>query len=216
MARALFVLVLMFAFDASGKPVEMPVPGALDLATLAAVELERGDLWVRDGVIHAPRGIRLASAGPELMMMLPVMLDAPLVCRAADGREFRVTVQALAGRQLLLDVRAPDEAPPRPEAPLQGTYVLAGMAVDGLATDLAMPPLRLLPDGSYQMGRARGHFEQVPRWLSLDGYYQSWGRAEIAEGGEQLFFRFKRGAHTVKAVLQRVEEVPERALVASP
>ncbi len=216
MARAFFVLLVLFAFDAAGKPVELPVPGALDLATLAAAELDRGDLAVKDGVIRAPHGIRFASAGPELLMLLPVVLDAPLLCRAADGREFRVTVLASAGQQLLLDVRAPGEAPPPPPAPLQGTYVLAGMAVDGLATDLAMPPLRLLPDGSYQMGRARGRFDQEPRWLALDGYYQAWGRAEIAEGGERLFFRFKRGAHTVQAVLQRVDEVPERTLVARP
>lgn len=216
MARVLFVLLVLLAFDVYGKPVEMPVPGALDLSSLAPAEPGRGDLSVRDGIIRAPNGIRLASAGPERLMLLPLVLDAPLLCRAADGREFRVTVLASAGRQLLLDVLEPGESPPKQAAALQGTYVLAGMAVDGLSTDLAMPPLRLLADGHYQMGRARGRFDQQPRWLALDGYYQAWGRAEIAEGGEQLLFRFRRGAHTVQAVLQRVDEVPERTLVATP
>jgi hypothetical protein len=216
MARAFFVLLVLFAFEAWGKPVEMPVPGGLDLATLSPAEPDRGDLSVKDGVIRAPNGIRLASAGPERLLMLPLVLEAPLLCRAADGREFQVTVLASAGRQLLLEVLAPGEAPPKPAPALQGTYVLAGMAVDGLATDLAMPPLRLQADGSYRMGRARGRFDQQPRWLALDGYYQAWGRAEIADGGERLLFRFRRGARTVQAVLQRVDEVPERTLVATP
>lgn len=216
MARALFVLVVLFAYDAFGKPVELPVPGALDLATLAPAELGRGDLSVQDGVLRAPAGIRLASAGPERLMLIPLVLDAPLLCRAADGREFRITVLADAGRTLMLDVLAPGEAPAKPAAALQGTWVLSAMSLDGMATDMAMPPLRLNPDGSYQLGSARGRFDQETRWLSLDGHYEAWGRAEIAEGGERLHFRFRRGAHLVKAELQRVEEVPERALVATP
>src|SRR5947208_693910 len=132
MARALFVLVLFFAYDAFGKPVEMPIPGALDLATLAPAELGHGDLSVQDGVIRAPQGIRLASAGPERLMLVPLVLAAPLLCRAADGREFRVTVLADAGHTLMLDVLAPGDAPPGPTAALQGTYVLAAMSLDGL------------------------------------------------------------------------------------
>ena len=89
MARALFVLVVLFAFDAFGRPVEMPVPGSLDLSTLAPVELGHGDLSIQDGLIRAPAGIRLASAGPERLMLVPLVMDAPLLCRAADGREFR-------------------------------------------------------------------------------------------------------------------------------
>src|SRR6187549_2035166 len=106
MARAFFVLVVLFAFDAYGKPVEMPVPGALDLSTLAPAELGHGDLSIQDGVIRAPAGIRLASAGPERLMLIPLVLEAPLLCRAADGREFRVTVLADAGQSLMLDVVA--------------------------------------------------------------------------------------------------------------
>jgi len=216
MARVLFVLVVLFAWDAFGKPVEMPVPGALDLATLAPAELGKGDLSIQDGVIRAPQGIRLASAGPERMMLVPLVLDAALVVLAADGREFRVTVLADAGQTLMLDVAAPSEAAPKPPAALQGTYVLSAMSLDGLPTDMALPPLRLREDGSYQLGSAKGQYDQQPRWLTLDGHYESWGRAEISPDGEQLRFRFRRGAHLVQAVLQRVEEVPERALVATP
>lgn len=216
MARALFVLVVLFAYDAFGKPVEMPVPGALDLAALAPAELGKGDLAIQDGVIRAPQGIRLASAGPERLMLLPLVMDAALVVRAADGREYRVTVLADAGQTMTLDVLAPGEAAPKPLAALQGTYVLAAMSLDGLPTDMALPPLRLREDGSYQLGSARGRFDQQPRWLTLDGHYEAWGRAEISGDGEQLRFRFRRGAHLVQAVLQRVEEVPERALVATP
>src|SRR5262249_30206444 len=141
MARALFVLVLLFAFDAFGKPAELSVPGTLDLATLAPAEPGRGDLSVSGGLLRAPWGIRFASAGPERLLLLPLVMDAPLLCRAADGREYRVTVLADAGSRLLLDVAAPGDAPP-PQAPaLQGTWVLAAMAVDGLATDLSLPPL---------------------------------------------------------------------------
>jgi len=122
---------------------------------------------------------------------------------------------AYAGHEVILEVLGEGESPAPPPA-LRGAYVLSGMAVDGLVTDLSMPPLRLLPDGSYQLGSARGRFQQQPRWLVLDGYYQSWGRAEISGGGEELVFRFRRGGHTVQAVLRRVEEVPERALVATP
>jgi hypothetical protein len=216
MARVLFVLVVLFAYDAFGKPVEMPVPGALDLTTLAPAEIGKGDLSIQDGVIRAPQGIRLASSGPERLLLVPLVMDAPLVVVAADGGEYRVTVLADAGRMLMLDVLAPGEAPPRPVTALQGTYVLAAMSMDGLATDMPMPPLRLREDGSYQLGSARGRFDQQPRWLTLDGHYGSWGRAEIAEGGEQLRFRFRRGSHLVQAVLQRVEEVPQRTLVATP
>jgi hypothetical protein len=216
MARALFVLVVLFAYDAFGKPVEMPVPGTLDLATLAPAAPGRGDLSVQDGVLRAPQGIRLASAGPERLLLLPLVLDAALVVRAADGREYRVTVLADAGQTLMLDVVAPGDAAPKPTGPLQGTWVLAAMSLDGLATDMPLPPLRLREDGSYQLGSARGHFDQEPRWLTLDGHYASWGRAEISPDGEQLLFRFRRGAHLVQAVLQRVEELPERALVATP
>src|SRR5689334_13639703 len=140
MARALFVLVVLFAWDAFGKPVELPVPGALDLAALAPAEPGHGDLFFQEGVIRAPAGIRLASAGPERLLLLPLVLDAPLLCRAADGREFRVTVLADAGRTLMLDVLAPDEAPPKPAAALEGTYVLSAMSLDGVATDMALPP----------------------------------------------------------------------------
>ncbi|HYV47731.1 MAG TPA: hypothetical protein VFA20_22890 [Myxococcaceae bacterium] len=216
MARALFVLVVLFAWDAFGKPVEVSVPGALDLATLAPAELGKGDLSIQDGVLRAPQGIRFASAGPERLMLVPLVMDVALVVRAADGREFRVTVLADAGRTLMMDVAAPGEAAPKPPAQLQGTYVLAAMSLDGLPTDMALPPLRLREDGSYQLGSAKGRWDQEPRWVTLDGYYASWGRAEIAEDGEQLRFRFRRGAHLVQAVLQRVEEVPERALVATP
>jgi len=188
----------------------------LDLATLASTDLGRGDLSIQDGVIRAPQGIRLASAGPERLMLLPLVLDAALVVRAADGREYRVTVLANAGRTLMLDVLAPGEPAPKPLGALQGTYVLAAMSMDGLATDMPLPLLRLREDGSYQLGSARGHFDQQPRWLTLDGHYESWGRAEISADGEQLLFRFRRGAHLVQALLQRVEEVPERALVATP
>src|SRR6185503_4412520 len=124
MARALFVLVVLFAYDAFGKPVELPVPGALDLATLAPAELGKGDLSIQDGVIRAPQGIRLAASGPERMMLVPLVLDAALVVRAADGREYRVTVLADAGRTMTLDVLAPGEAAPKPLTALQGTYVL--------------------------------------------------------------------------------------------
>jgi hypothetical protein len=216
MARALFVLVVLFAYDAFGKPVELSVPGALDLATLASAELGKGDLSIQGGLIRAPQGIRMASAGPDRLFLLPLVMDAPLVVRGADGLEYRVTVLADAGQTLMLDVLAPGEAPPRQAAALQGTYVLAAMSLDGVATDMAMPPLRLREDGSYQLGSARGRYDQQPRWLTLDGHYQSWGRAEIAGDGEQLRFRFRRGAHLIQAVLQKVDEVPERALVATP
>ena len=215
MARALFVLVLLSSFEASGKSLELPVPGSLDLATLAAVEAGKGDLSFSGGLIRAPHGIRMASSGTALLPALPLVMATPLLCRAADGREFQVTVLADAGSRVMLEVHAPGHVPAAMAA-IQGTFVLAGMAVDGLATDLPLAPLRLRPDGTYQLGSARGRFEQKPRWLVLDGYYQAWGPGEIAEGGEMLVFRFRRGGHLVQAVLQRVEEVPERTLVAAP
>jgi len=215
MARALFVLVLVSSFEASGRSLELPVPGALDLATLAVVEVGKGDLSISGGLIRAPHGIRMASSGPAFLPALPLVMDAPLLCRAADGRELQVTVLADAGSRVMLEVRAPGQVPAAPAA-IQGTFVLVGMAVDGLATDLSLPPLRLRPDGTYQLGSARGRFEQRPRWLVLDGYYGAWGPAEIAGGGELLVFRFRRGVHLVQAMLQRVEEAPGRALVASP
>src|SRR5689334_24281602 len=112
MARVLFVLAVLLASNAFGKPVEMPVPGALDLTTLAPAELGKGDLSIQGGVIRAPQGIRLASAGPERLMLVPLVMEAPLVVVAADGREYRVTVMADAGRSLL-DVVAAGGAPPK-------------------------------------------------------------------------------------------------------
>lgn len=216
MARALLVLAaVVLSSTASGKSLEMPLPGALDLASGTPAEPGRGDLSISDGVIRAPMGIRVATSGTsQFQMMVPLMMDVSLICRATDGREFRVKVLADGGDRLMLEVLAPGESP-RQTGPLQGAFILAAMAVDGLPTDMALPPLRLHPDGTYQLGSARGRFEQRPRWLVLDGHYQSWGQAEIAEGGEQLIFRFRRGRHVVQAVLQRVEEVPERALVAT-
>jgi hypothetical protein len=215
MARLLFVAVVLFAFDAFGKVVEVPVPGGLSLEQAAPTPAGQGDLDIGGGVIRAPNGIRMAQGPRQLLLLVPLVMNAPLVARSADGRVFDVTVLADAGKSLLVEVTAAGEAP-RKEGPVAGVYVLVALTVDGVSMDMALPPLRLHADGTYELGAARGRYERRPRWVVLDGHYRAWGPAEIDASGEELMFRFRRGERMVEAVLQRVEEVPERALVAGP
>src|SRR5688572_21107157 len=169
MARLLFVAVVLFAFDAFGKVVEVPVPGGLSLEEAAPALPGQGDLSIGSGVIRAPNGIRMAQGPSQFLLLVPLVMESPLVARSAGGREFDVTVLADAGKSLLVEVAVAGEAP-RKGGSVVGAYVLAGMTVDGVAMDMALPPLRLHADGTYELGSARGRFEQRPRWVVLDGY----------------------------------------------
>lgn len=208
-----FALTLLVSLPAQAASLVVETLSGVDLRQGSATSFEDADVQVLLGVLRARSGCRIEGSEQGFSLSVPVVLNQPYLCRRESGAVYRMTVLASAGNKLFLEVRPADE--PAPETPkLQGRYRMVAMSIDGLLSDAVLGDLNLYPDGTYRLGSALGHWEQLPRLLSLGGYYGVWGPAEIQDGGRMLVFRFRRGGRSFEAIMVRQESAQEQEQLA--
>lgn len=202
MVRLLACALALLSPSALAAGFTVETPAGIDLAAGAESPYDSADVQLSQGVLKAALGARVEGRDGPALPMVPIEVGAAYLVPSAKGQIFRLTVLCSLGSKLVVEVTRAED-PAEHNALLRGRYRLTYISMDGQRADSALPDLEFNDDGSYRLGGATAAFEQLPRVVGLEGYYRTWGPAEIADRGETLIFRFHRGAVEVEAVYSR-------------
>ncbi|MBL8921068.1 MAG: hypothetical protein JNJ54_19555 [Myxococcaceae bacterium] len=204
MRSPLFAAALLFAVTASAETFRGLDVVNVSLARQVMTAEANADLRVSDRMVIAVHGIRLERTSQSYFGSAPLALDEPYMVRDAAGAEYRMWVRTVANRLIVVEIQPRQLA--ESKDPLVGRFRATSITIGGNEARPTFGDLRLMPDGRYFMGGARGHWQWADGQLVLDGPVSYWGSGAVSADVRSITFTFTRGPVEWKVTYERVGE----------
>lgn len=184
MTRLLMVAMMTMAGLASAQVFRTVEPIGLDLLQQREVSRARADVVVGLKTIDAPGGVRCGPGEFEPRVVTTLERECEVKVGLDQLRTIWVSFRADC---LVITLRPPADGPPR----LLGEYVQRSVKINGLESQPNFGALRLLDDGHYRIGNARGRWFKKGPSIVFDGPIAHWQATTRVDG--DLVFTFLRG-----------------------
>lgn len=204
MRSTVFAAALLLALTATAETFR-----GLDVVNVSLVRQvltaeANADLRVSERMVVAVHGIRLERTSQAFFGSAPLALDEPYLVRDATGAEHRMWVRTVANRLIVVEVQPRQLA--ESKDPLVGRYRVTAVTIGGSEARPTFGDLRLMPDGTYFLGGAKGHWQWVDGQLMLDGPVSYWGTGTVSADVRTITFSFTRGPVLWKVSYERSGE----------
>lgn len=206
MLRTPALLAVFSCSAALAGTLRVEGPTGVDLKELSVTCASLADLTLKDRTIDARYGVRFDRQNAEYVASMPLLIDEPIIAKDAGGAEYRVRVTAVVGRSRWIEITPLETVAPVPLD--ERSYRTQVVRVSGRPTKVPGVDVRLMPDGTYRVGTARGswHKSEDGHWVVLDGYYARWGPGRMEADGLTITFTFERATQSLQVVL-RLQDV---------
>ena len=202
MMRSLLLTMMTVSSVGSAQVFRTVEPLGLDLLQQRETALARADVVVGLKTIAAPHGVRCGQGSFEPRVV--TMLERECEVRLGEGQRRSIWV-TFEGDCLVITLRPPADGAPR----LVGVFTQRWVKVDGVESRANFGALRLLEDGRYSIGSARGRWWKKGPTLEFDGPIAHWQATVLVDG--DLTFTFLRGPLEFTIAYARVAPEEQRA-----
>jgi hypothetical protein len=182
--RLLSLTIVALAPAALAQKFLAVEPLGLDLSRQREVAIAQADVVVGLKTIEAPHGVRCGEGAFEPRVVTTLERDCEVRLGSGETRSIFVTFE---GHTLAIHLQPGKHAGPR----LLGEYVQRSARINGQETAANFGTLRLMEDGRYSIGYARGRWSKRGASFGFDGPIAHWSVTHLADG--ELQFTFLRG-----------------------
>lgn len=202
MNKPLLLTVMMMSSLAPAQVFRTVEPLGLDLLQQREVSLAQADVVVGLKTIAAPGGVRCGAGTFEPRVVTTLERECEVRVGTGQRRSIWVTFEADC---LVITLRPPADGAPR----LLGEFTQRSVKINGLESRADFGTLRLLEDGHYSIGMARGRWWKKGPSLEFDGPIAHWQATVLVNG--DLVFTFLRGPLEFSILYGRTASQERRA-----
>lgn len=202
MPRHLLFVTVLIPSLAAAQVFRTVTPIGLDLLQQREVAQAQADVVVSLKTIAAPSGVRCGQGAYEPRVVTTLERECEVRLESGAVRSIWVS---FVGDCLVITLRPPADGAPQ----LVGEFKSRWVRVNGLETRANFGTLRLLEDGHYSIGMARGRWWKNGPAIEFDGPIAHWN-STLLSGGD-LAFTFLRGPLEFTILYSRAATDDQRA-----